>query len=132
MNGSPDGKWFAITFFPERYWVGEIGIISANGDQKLINVSKSGFSDYAPQWSKDGSILYWASDRSGMHSVAKTGPSESDIYGVFLTQMAYDKFKLKKDEFELLYNGDDNKDDKDKDTDSKQKKTKRRTKSRRP
>lgn len=122
---SPDGKWFAITFFPERYWVGEIGIISANGDQKLINVSKSGFSDYAPQWSKDGSILYWASDRSGMHSVAKTGPSESDIYGVFLTQMAYDKFKLKKDEFELLYNGDDNKDDKDKDTDSKQKKNKK-------
>ncbi|EDP70580.1 putative Tricorn-like protease [Flavobacteriales bacterium ALC-1] len=109
---SPDGKWFAITFYPDRYWVGEIGIVSANGDQKLINVSKSGFSDFYPQWSKDGSILYWASDRSGMHSVAKTGPAESDIYGVFLTQKAYDKFKLKKDEFELL--PDDKKEDKPK------------------
>jgi len=122
---SPDGKWFAITFYPDRYWVGEIGIISANGDQKLINVSKSGFSDFSPQWSKDGSVLYWASDRNGMHSVAKTGPSESDVYGVFLTQNAHDKFKLKKDEFELL--ADDKKDDdeqEDKNEDSKKKKKK--------
>ena len=117
---SPDGKWFAITFNPEQYWVGEIGIVSANGDQKLINVSKSGFSDYYPQWSKDGTILYWASDRSGMHSVAKTGPSESDIYGVFLTQKAYDKFKLQKDEFELF--SEDKKEDDSKDEDSKDKK----------
>jgi len=120
---SPDSKWFAITFYPERYWVGEIGIISANGDQKIINVSKSGFSDSAPQWSKDGSILYWASDRSGMHSVAKTGPAESDIYGVFLTQKAYDKFKLKKDEFELL--PDDKKEDESEDKDSKDNKKKK-------
>ena len=122
---SPDGKWFAITFYPDRYWVGEIGIISANGDQKLINVSKSGFSDYYPQWSKDGSILYWASDRSGMHSVAKTGPTESDIYGVFLTQNAFDKFKLKKDEFELIDDDKKDDDDKDEDEDSKKKKNKK-------
>ena len=117
---SPDGKWFAITFYPKAYWVGEIGIVSANGDQKVINVSKSGFSDYYPQWSKDGTILYWASDRSGMHSVAKTGPAESDIYGVFLTQNAYDKFKLKKDEFELF--SEDKTEDESKDEDSKGKK----------
>ncbi|WP_178988380.1 S41 family peptidase [Winogradskyella schleiferi] len=117
---SPDGKWFAVTFYPNRYWVGEIGIISANGDQKLVNVSKSGFSDFNPKWSKDGSILYWASDRNGMHSVAKTGPSESDIYGVFLTQNAYDKFKLKKDEFELL--NDDEEENEEKDDNSKKKK----------
>lgn len=117
---SPDGKWFAITFYPEQYWVGEIGIVSANGNQNLTNVSKSGFSDYYPQWSKDGTILYWASDRSGMHSVAKTGPAESDIYGVFLTQNAFDKFKLKKDEFELI--SDDTKEDESKDGDSKDKK----------
>lgn len=120
---SPDGKWFAITFYPDRYWVGEIGIVSANGDQKLINVSKSGFSDFSPKWSKDGSILYWSSDRSGMHSVAKTGPSESDIYGVFLTQNAYDKFKLKKDEFELL--DTDKTDVEVKDDDLKNKKNKK-------
>ncbi|WP_179353559.1 S41 family peptidase [Winogradskyella vidalii] len=120
---SPDGKWFAITFYPNRYWVGEIGIMNANGDQKLINVSKSGFSDSSPKWSTDGSILYWASDRSGMHSVAKTGPTESDIYGVFLTQKAFDKFKLNKDEFELLH--EDSKDEDTKSDDSKKKKSKK-------
>src|SRR5210317_1197234 len=99
---SPDGKWFAITFYPKGYWFGEIGIISANGDGKINNISQSGFSDSNPKWSKDGSLLYWFSNKSGMHSVAKTGPTENDVYGAFLTQTAFDKYKLPKDEFELL------------------------------
>lgn len=96
---SPDGQWLAITFYPDQYWFGEIGILKADGTGDLINVSRSGFSDYNPKWSIDGSMLYWASDRNGMHSVAKTGPTQSDVYGVFLTQKAYDNFKLNKDEF---------------------------------
>ncbi len=112
---SPDGKWLAITFYPDEYWFGEIGIVSASGDQKIINISKNGFSDYNPKWSKDGTILYWASNRDGMHSVAKTGSSESDVYGVFLTQDAYDKFQLAKDEFSLLPDDDEDKEEKDDD-----------------
>ena len=99
---SPDGKWLAITFIPNQYWVGEIGIVSASGDQKIINVSKSGFSDTSAKWSKDGTMLYWASNRNGMASVAKTGASEYDVYGVFLTQKSFDKHKLSKDEFALI------------------------------
>lgn len=132
---SPDGKWLAITFYPDQYWFGEIGILKADGTGELINISKSGFSDFTPKWSLDGSMLYWASDRNGMHSVAKTGPSQLDVYGVFLTQKAYDKFKLNKDEFALIPDdkpeGDkkeeskDAKKDKDKkDDDKKQKKPK--------
>lgn len=115
---SPDGKWFAITFYPNEYWFGEIGIISANGDQNLINISNSGFSDSNPRWSKDGNILYWFSDRNGMQSVAKTGPTENDIYGIFLTQQAHDKFKLNKDEFGLL---EDSKNEEKNDDDQKKK-----------
>ncbi|WP_299335387.1 S41 family peptidase [uncultured Psychroserpens sp.] len=126
---SPDGKWLAITFYPDQYWFGEIGILKADGTGELINVSKSGFSDFSPQWSLDGSILYWASDRNGMHSVAKTGPSQLDVYGVFLTQKAFDKFKLNKDEFSFMVDEktDDKKDedakkgDKKKDKDAKDK-----------
>ena len=102
FSWSPDGKWLAVTFYPDEHWFGEIGILSASGDQKLINVSKSGFSDSYPQWSADGTMLYWASDRNGMHSVAKTGASQMDIYAAFLTQKAYDTYKLKKDEFALF------------------------------
>jgi Tol biopolymer transport system component/C-terminal processing protease CtpA/Prc len=111
FSWSPDGKWLAVTFYPDAYWFGEIGILSAKGDQPLINVSKSGFSDASPQWSADGSILYWSSDRNGMHSVAKTGASQRDVYGVFLTQKAYDKYQLKKDEFALLNTSKDKKKD---------------------
>lgn len=111
FSWSPDGKWLAVTFYPDAYWFGEIGILSANGDQPLINVSRSGFDDGAPQWSADGSILYWSSNRNGMHSVAKTGASQRDVYGVFLTQKAYDTYQLKKDEFALL--DTTKKDDKD-------------------
>ena len=100
---SPDGKWLALTFNPEQYWVSEIGILKADGTGDLINVSRSGFSDYAPKWSVDGSILYWSSNRDGMHSVAKTGASQLDIYGVFLTQKAYDKYKLNKDELSFMF-----------------------------
>lgn len=114
---SPDGKWLAITFYPDQYWFGEIGIIKADGTGELINVSKSGFSDFTPKWSLDGSILYWASDRNGMHSVAKTGPTQLDVYGVFLTQKAYDKFKLNKDEFTFVI--DDKEDEEDKNDDDK-------------
>lgn len=111
FSWSPDGKWLAITFYPDAYWFGEIGILSAKGDQPLINVSKSGFSDSSPQWSADGSILYWSSDRNGMHSVAKTGATQRDVYGVFLTQKAYDTYQLKKDEFALLNDSKDKKED---------------------
>ena len=118
---SPDGKWLAITFYPDEYWFGEIGIIKADGNGKLINISKSGFSDFSPKWSLDGTILYWASDRNGMHSVAKTGPSQLDIYGVFLTQKAYDKFKLSKDEYSILVDSNETEEKKDDSKGSKDK-----------
>jgi len=116
FSWSPDGKWLAVTFYPDAYWFGEIGILSAKGDQPLINVSRSGFDDSSPQWSADGSILYWSSNRNGMHSVAKTGATQRDVYGVFLTQKAYDTYQLKKDEFALLNDSKDKKDETKKDS----------------
>ncbi len=125
---SPDGKWLAITFYPDQYWFGEIGILKADGSGELVNVSKSGFSDYSPKWSIDGSMLYWASDRNGMHSVAKTGPTQADIYGVFLTQKAYDKYQLNKDEFAFISEDKpkekEKKKDEDDDASSKEEKSK--------
>jgi C-terminal processing protease CtpA/Prc/Tol biopolymer transport system component len=122
---SPDSKWIALTFNPDQYWVSEIGILKADGTGELINVSKSGFSDFMPKWSLDGSMLYWASDRNGMHSVAKTGPSQLDVYGVFLTQNAFDKFKLSKDEFVFVVDDKKDEEKEDDDTDNKKDKDKK-------
>jgi len=121
---SPDGKWLAITFYPDEYWFGEIGIVSADGKQ-TYNVSRSGFSDSSPKWSKDGSILYWASNRSGMQSVARTGSTQYDVYGVFLTQKAYDKYKLNKDEYSVFV--DEKTDKKPTETSKKKSKDKKET-----
>ncbi|MGS2726009.1 S41 family peptidase [Psychroserpens sp. BH13MA-6] len=120
---SPDGQWIAITFYPDQYWFGEIGILKSDGTGELINISKSGFSDFSPKWSQDGTLLYWASDKNGMHSVAKTGPSQLDVYGVFLTQKAYDTFKLDKDEF-AFYDEESDKDKKPSDDKKKDAKLK--------
>ena len=122
---SPDGKWLALTFIPDQYWVSEIGILKADGTGDLINVSKSGFNDFTPKWSLDGSMLYWASDRNGMHSVAKTGPSQLDVYGVFLTQKSFDRFKLSKDEFAFVSEDKDEDKKEDDDKDSKKDKDKK-------
>jgi tricorn protease len=126
---SPDGKWIALTFNPDQYWVSEIGILKADGTGDLVNVSKSGFNDFTPKWALDGSLLYWSSDRNGMHSVAKTGPAQLDVYGVFLTQKGFDQFKLSKDEFVFI--SDDKEDDdknskKDKDKKGDDKKDKKK------
>ncbi len=101
FSWSPDGKWFAITFNPQGHWVSETGIIKSDGTGGIRNLSSSGFYDEYPQWSGDGKLLYWFSNRDGGHSVAKTGSFEMDVYAYFLTQEAYDDYKLGKGEATL-------------------------------
>jgi Tol biopolymer transport system component len=88
---SPDSKWFIIDFDPKGYWVGEVGIIKSDGTGEIINLTKSGFVDTYGQWSNEGDVLYWISDRHGGHSVAKTGSFEMDVYAFFLNKKAYDQ-----------------------------------------
>jgi tricorn protease len=114
---SPDGKWFSITFYPTAHWVSEMGIIKSDGSGEIINLTKSGFYDESPQWSPDGQMIYWMSDRHGAHSVAKTGSFELDVYGLFLTQKALDEFKMDKAEAALMEKKEDEEKDDDKEKD---------------
>ena len=113
FSWSPDGKWLATTFNPPQHWVSETGIIKSDGTGEIINLTKSGFYDEYPQWSQDGKMLYWFSDRDGGHSVAKTGSFEMDVFAYFLTQEAYDDYMLKKGEA-ILMDEEDKKEDKEK------------------
>lgn len=123
FSWSPDGKWFAITFNPQGHWVSETGIIKSDGTGSIRNLTTSGFYDEYPQWSLDGKMLYWFSDRDGGHSVAKTGSFEMDVYAYFLTQEAYDEYRLGKGEATLMPDKDPKEDD-DKEEDSKKSKNK--------
>ena len=109
---SPDGKWFAVTLITHmRDPYSDVGIVSANGDMKIYNITESAYFDDDPQWVLDGNAIIYNSDRYGMRSHASWG-SQRDAFIAFLNQDAYDKFRLNKEEYALLK--ETNKDSKEK------------------
>ena len=99
---SPDSKWFLVTFGPkERMFWPEVGLIDASGTGTLRNLTQSGYEDYSPKWEMDGKMVIWGSTREGNRS--ENGfTAEGDVFGMFFTQKAFDKFNLSKEDFELL------------------------------
>ncbi len=98
---SPDGKWFLVNFNSTGRWSSEVGLVDAQGKQNLVNLTNSGYSDYIPRWMQKGKSMIWFSDRNGMRSHASWG-SQSDVYAMYFTRDAWNKFKLSKEEFDLL------------------------------
>ena len=98
---SPDSKWLLFQFSEPGYWNGEIGLISADGKGKRINLTESGYQDYGPQWMMGGKMLIWQSNREGLRAQANSGGAQADVFAMFLTQDAYDKFRLNKEEYAL-------------------------------
>ena len=77
-------------------------LIPVDGKGKPFYPVNSGFGEGNCKWSDDGKILTWTSSREGRKSLAKQGSREVDVYAVFFDQPTYDKFRLSKDEFNLL------------------------------
>ena len=127
---SPDSKWFAVNFNEYSLWYdSEVGLVNADGSGKFVNLTKSGYADNNPKWMMGGKAIIWFNDKMGMRSHGSWG-SEFDVYGMFLTQEAFDEFNLSKQESELLKDKkkkekeDKEKADKEKEKDSKDKKVK--------
>jgi tricorn protease len=98
---SPDGRWFLVQYGRIRLFTPEIGLVSSNGKGEVINLTKSGFDDYDPRWAMDGKMMVWGSTREGNRSLAGNAAS-LDVYGLFFTRAAFDRFKLSKEEFALV------------------------------
>ncbi|MCR4847487.1 MAG: PDZ domain-containing protein [Bacteroidales bacterium] len=124
---SPDGKWFVVTLITHmRDPYSDIGIVKADGSQKIYNITESAYIDGNPHWVLDGNAIIYRSNRYGMRSHASWG-SQNDAFIAFLNQDAYDKFRLNKEEYALLKETEKNdkaKDDKkdEKKDDKKEKK----------
>ena len=103
---SPDGKWFLVDFNMENHWIGEAGLVSAAGNAEVINLTKSGYEDGSAKWMMGGKMMIWFSDRDGMKNHGSWGAS-SDVYGMFFTQDAYDRYRLSEDDYKLLKEKDD-------------------------
>lgn len=99
---SPDGKWFLVQYVPsDRMFVREVGLVSSDGKGEIHNLTLSGYSDYGPKWAMDGKMMVWGSDLKGARSQGG-GSVSGDVYGMFFTQEAFDRFNLSKEEFALL------------------------------
>lgn len=98
---SPDSKWMLFQYSEPGYWNGEIGMVAADGKGKKINLTESGYQDFAPKWMMGGKMLIWNSNREGMRAQANSGGTQSDVFALFLTQDAFDKFRLSKEDYAL-------------------------------
>jgi WD40 repeat protein len=98
---SPDGRWLAVQFLSPGRWSSEVGLVSASGDNKVIDISKSGYEDELPHWSRKGEVLYWDSDRQGLRTQSNNG-RQSDVYAAYLTHAAWDRYKLDEAAYDQL------------------------------
>jgi Tol biopolymer transport system component len=99
---SPDSKWFLVQYgLRDRIFTPEVGLVSADGKGEMHNLTLSGYDDAVPKWSMDGKMMIWGSDRGGARQ--QSGDLTSgDVYGMFFTRAAFDRFKLTKEEFALV------------------------------
>ena len=111
---SPDGKWFVLTLITNmRDPYSDIGIVSADGDMKIHNITDDGYITGNPHWALDGNAIVFVSNRYGMRSHASWG-SQADAFICFMNQEAYDKFKMSKEEYDIWKKENDKKDKGDK------------------
>ena len=119
---SPDGKWFLVQFgLPERVMTPEAGLVASDGKSPLINLTLSGYDDNSPKWAMDGKMMIWGSDRDG--ALQQGGNAISgDVFGMFFTKDAFDRWKLSKEDFALLKEQEEKKEkDKKKEGEDKKK-----------
>jgi C-terminal processing protease CtpA/Prc/Tol biopolymer transport system component len=99
---SPDSKWFLVNYaFPDRIFSPEVGLVSADGKGEITNLTLSGYDDYGPKWSVDGKMMIWGSNRNGDREQGGNLAS-ADVYAMFFTRAAFDRFKLSKEELALV------------------------------
>jgi len=97
---SPDSKWLLIDW---RLSLSnsEVLLMAADGS-KRVNLNESGYEDSSPIWVNDGEQMLWFSNRNGLKSYATSGRTQYDVYSMFFTQKAWDKFNLSEEDNKLM------------------------------
>ncbi len=86
---SPDSKWIAFEREDSEFNP-DVWIVPADGGAAPVNISQHPDYDGSPQWSADGQILTFASNRSGF---------DTDLYLVFLSPALHEKSTVDLDEY---------------------------------
>ena len=80
----------------------EVALIPSDGKTKMINLTRSGYNDSRPVWVNKGKQMLWFSDRDGLRSYANSGNRQADVYSLFFTRDAWDRFRLSKEDYALI------------------------------
>ncbi len=100
VEWSPDSKWVTLEVMnPMHEPYDDIAIINVDNGE-FINLTNTGYFDQNPHFSPDGTAVLFESERYGMRNHASWG-SEADVLMVFLTQEAYDKYRLSEEDYAL-------------------------------
>jgi Tol biopolymer transport system component/C-terminal processing protease CtpA/Prc len=99
---SPGGKWFLVQFgYAERIFTSQVGLVSSDGKGEIRDLTLSGYNNSSPKWALNGAMMIWGSDREGTRR--QNGDTlTSDVYGMFFSKAAFDRFNLSKEEFALV------------------------------
>ncbi len=98
---SPDGNYLLVQFLNPTVWIGQIGVIRADGKGSLVNLIHSGYDNFFPKWSDHGKSMIWFTSKYGLRNHANSG-AQVDVYQMFFTQDAFDRSKLSKEELDIL------------------------------
>ena len=107
---SPDSKWLLFDYSIPGIAPGEVGIVRADGKSAPTNLTLSGFDDARAKWILGGKAMLWFSTRDGLKSVAQSGSAQRDVYAMFFTKEAWDRFRLTKEEYALVKEAEEKKD----------------------
>ena len=116
---SPDSKWILFDYSVPGLAPGEVGLVRADAKSPAVNLTESGFNDSRGRFILGGKAMLWFSNRDGLKAVAQGGGSQNDVYAMFFTQDAWDRYRLSKEDYALLEEAEDKKDkEKDKPKDA--------------
>jgi Tol biopolymer transport system component/C-terminal processing protease CtpA/Prc len=115
FSWSPDSKWLLVEFLHDDQWITQCGLVNVGSvtdvnykPADIIDLTKSGYGGVRPEWTLGGKAMLFYSARDGLKNHASWG-GQADAYAMFFTQAAFDKFKLSKEEAELLKEQEDKK-----------------------
>ncbi|MCT4599433.1 MAG: S41 family peptidase [Marinifilaceae bacterium] len=98
---SPDSKWLLLNYSPVLA-NSEVVLLQVRGGKKFVNLTESGYGDYSPKFVNGGKQILWCSDRHGMRSYANSGSRTLDVYSIFLTNDAWDRYRMSEDDYKLF------------------------------
>ena len=122
FSWSPDSRWLLTPYMGNAGWNNpDISLVDASGKKAPFNLTQSGYNDNGAKWVLKGKAMLFFSDRAGYRSHGSWG-AESDAYLMFFDLDAYDRFRMSKEEREMLNEAEKGKKKDDKDTKDDEKK----------